>query len=562
MVLTLLIWVYITMVCITWGNMFLQIFFRFFKSADGDVLNLPLVFFTGLALTGLLSFYGSLVMPVGLTAHAVILIPAVFYGLTPSHRRLIRKQFAGFFSHYSKVGYLLAGAAILMLLLLNTDTIIHPDTLGYHAQAIRWMEDHPMIPGLANLDTRLGFQSWWFASQALFRFSFLAPNPFLFVNGIVVVWFLLFVIERMHTSSLYGWLLLLLFSLLSWTQVRLTAASASPDFIVALYCWGAFYLFYKSFSDDNKKGYLLLTVLFSCAAVVLKFSAITILLLPVFIFLRLLLQKQWRPAATLTLFGGLILAPGIIRTYITTGYPFYPTTVLNIFRPDWQPDAGSLIQLQQYIAAYARIPIEGPEAANAVCSLSFTQWIPLWWQQLSAIDQLLLIIILFLGLYNLLTIARQLRERRYPDVILLTVACCGSLCWLFSAPAPRFGTGFLVPLVAALGMGMGRTIPWPQTFLKIAGSTIVMTACSVLILAYCTHRLLNYFQPGQLLMPEGVATVPYREVSCEGINFYITADSACGFTPVPAVAGHCPAITLRGTEIRAGFRPGKNNDRR
>src|SRR5688500_16524798 len=41
------------------------------------------------------------------------------------------------------------------------------DTGFYHAQAVRWINEYPAVPGLANLHGRLAFNSSWFVWGAL-----------------------------------------------------------------------------------------------------------------------------------------------------------------------------------------------------------------------------------------------------------------------------------------------------------------------------------------------------------------------------------------------------------
>ena len=54
---------------------------------------------------------------------------------------------------------------------------MHYDTGLYHAQAIRWIEEYGVVPGLANLHSRFGYNSASFALSAFFSETWLIGRP-------------------------------------------------------------------------------------------------------------------------------------------------------------------------------------------------------------------------------------------------------------------------------------------------------------------------------------------------------------------------------------------------
>lgn len=54
---------------------------------------------------------------------------------------------------------------------------MHYDTGLYHAQSIRWIEEYGVVPGLANLHSRFGYNSAAFALCALFGGAGLTRYP-------------------------------------------------------------------------------------------------------------------------------------------------------------------------------------------------------------------------------------------------------------------------------------------------------------------------------------------------------------------------------------------------
>src|SRR5690349_4053508 len=56
------------------------------------------------------------------------------------------------------------------------------DTENYHAQMLRWTESASLVPGLALVHGRLGFNSLWFPLEAILSLAFLSNGPLPLVN--------------------------------------------------------------------------------------------------------------------------------------------------------------------------------------------------------------------------------------------------------------------------------------------------------------------------------------------------------------------------------------------
>lgn len=450
-------------------------------------------------------------------------------------------------------------AALVMILAISSHTIIHPDTLIYHAQAVLWMEKYSIVPGTAHVDIHLGFQSWWFGALALFRFSFLADHPYLFVNGCIVAWFIFFLCERLGHNmkrkaapAFAGWILLLAFVLLSWTQVRLTAASGSPDFVAALYIWGAVYFFMNAGSGQQKERHFL-SCFFCCAAFGLKLSAIVILLLASFIILSALSKKRTKSFFILLLVVSVCTFPSITRNVISSGYPFFPSSFADLFQAEWKLNPEVMTKLRHYITAYARLEAESYEDARIIVQYSPAQWIPGWWHRISWMDKCLLTSILILAVFNLATIKRQIRSRNYQEIILFAISLAGCLTWFLNAPDPRFGTGFLIPMAYSLCSGIGHVISLRGKKIRTSWFKVPVVLIGLMVLIYIAHRLVIFFDGGQLLLPKGIMKTEYQVKTCQEIKIYVPPDgSNCGTTPVPCLKHPCDSILI--IDFQSGFR--------
>jgi hypothetical protein len=559
MVISLIAWIYISFICLIWGTMSLSAGPG--KPDRPSQAGIPpsLICLAGLAVISTVALLLSLFMPLDWKAHAIILLPVLIYCAKSSNRQTIKTQLTDTIGNLSRTGAWLLFVCIAMVLTISTHSITHPDTTFYHARSILLFERYPAIPGIANLRNELGFQSGWFAALALFKLD--SPNYYniIFLNGAVLCWFLLFIAQKMKTNG-WAWLLLLSYTFFSWTQLRLTAASPSPDFIVSLYSWAAFYVFMQKEAPPALRPlYLSLLVLFCIAATLTKLSAIALLPLAIIALARTFRTRQ---AVILIIYSFLALLLLFIRNGIASGYLLYPLPGTDLFSCPWKMNLSTVTNFQHYISLYARFPIESGEVEK-YWQLHFPQWIPRWWDQISFPDRLLLLGILIAMVVNpAFALIRPPRKRLYTPKtgsdskkywIALTITLAGSLLWFLGAPSPRFGTGFLVPFFFFLYQ------PLHPAFLsaknKFPAFPLAATFMLATIAAYTLYRQWHFSTPSQLLTPAGIAASAYDPLGCENIQVDLL-HNRLEIKPGP---GHCiegkGGFSPIGTTIAEGFKP-------
>jgi hypothetical protein len=567
MIITLITWLYISIICLIWGNIFLQMVAS--KFGHTATLNCALTCMAGLSLIGGCSLLISLFIPLGGWAQSSVLWPAVIYCLFSRNRRRLVTQVRLFASSFSWKGYSMLAICMLMVLVINAHVVIHPDTLMYHNQSIEWFEKYKAVPGIAHLRLELGFQSLWFASQAIFSFEAFRPNPSFFLSGCLLCWYLLFIVGMIERSlngrnknaqpipgSAWGWALLLIYSMVSWTQVRLTAASASPDFPAAIYILASLFAFRQTPYNPSEKGaYLLVSILFCFTAVSIKFSALAIILLAFWIIIHFIRQKRFSEMFFAVCLGGFMIIPCLVRNFIASGYPFYPISFFNVARPDWQLPLSTLTGFQHYITAYARFPISRV-TANENFLLPISKWIPGWWHHLSIPDQLMIFGVLWACMLNLIFLRSALAQLRKTNLAIFFIFSSGVLLWFFEAPDPRFGIGFLAGLLFILCSNIKEKMYTQLEQAAAAGYRLLLAAFSLSILLYTGHRFISFFKPGDLVFPAGIEKMNYRSLVCEGItvNMPLEKDSVCGSIPVPCSTESCRTFKLRGHTIGDGFK--------
>src|SRR5688500_3757350 len=192
MLLLLALWLYISFICFTWGIIVCRFFTRGQNLAAIEFPHVSMICLLGLAAVGTVGLYLSLYMPLSGVAHLIIALPVIVCWLYAPVRRSMLPAFRKRILT-GTVNWLLFLVLLLMTLSISSGLIIHPDTLSYHLQSIRWFEQFSAVPGIVNIDTELGMQSLWFAAHALFRPEITAGVFALYLNGAVLCWFFLFI---------------------------------------------------------------------------------------------------------------------------------------------------------------------------------------------------------------------------------------------------------------------------------------------------------------------------------------------------------------------------------
>jgi hypothetical protein len=557
MIFELISWIYISVICLLWGNQILKLFFGI---NEPDTIDFPVVCFLGMSVIGIISFYLSLFIPLHLSVKLALQIPALLILVKAKNRREIFLQLKKPFINFSGLDMVFLTAVLLMILFLCTAPVIHPDTLSYHSFSTQIFDKYGTVPGIANLKPEFGFQSLWFACLAFFDNSIFQSGPWFPLNGCVMAWLVIFLVSKtsLKKSILPGtnlflsgswYLLLILFLILSWTQIRLTASSLSPDFIATIAILLGFYFFAGKYESESKENYQLLSVFFSAIAVSIKISAIPILLIPLLIAGYGLLKGKLMIAGKTSILVASVLAPVLIRNIISTGYPFYPSSFAAIYPADWKLEEARVLLFQHYITSYARFPILMVDTVKEY-NQSFSVWFPLWSNHLYVADKA---IILLTGFGTLLDICLfRILLKNYTGKLMAAylIAFAGAVFWFVNAPDPRFGTGFLLPLIyfqyapfiRYIGSGkyLFRVVPWVKN---------LATAC---LLLYMGYRAVHFFRPRQLIFPESIQNIYNAQPDCEAKLKKMILENASTSVRLP---DSCMFFQFRGISIQQGFKP-------
>lgn len=457
-------------------------------------------------------------------------------------------------SRFEKISFTCLALGGLWLSCLGP--MVYDDGL-YYTPFIQWLEQHGTVPGLANLHTRLGFNSnWHVLSAALARP--LGLSAVYKLNGLLFVWLL------WHS----------LLSAVQWRQgdrrplVFLQVASPAALGLYARWCtspaadWvviGTTLLIAGLFLDLRKRPRerqsLLLVTWLAAGIVTIKVSAVPVLLFPL-ILAWTDHQGGFRTVglgdlAVMCVAGLCMGLPWMLRTWLLTGWLLFPVP-LSVGQPDWQVPAQVVRQTACIIETWAKTQRThcDPEGHSVL-----GHWLPVWWQiqdplEKTVIAGSLLLIIAWIAAWL------RTRDRSDEGLLFLAVLHVGLLFWWVKAPDPRFGYGFWVPIALYLSGWLRLRLP---DGLASGLSPFALRVAVLPFMAWATLVACQSQPPQwqQVWMPAPASQVELRRLrGPDGSTFYAPAkgDQYWG-TQLDCTPEHERLPRRRGRTPAEGFRP-------
>jgi hypothetical protein len=338
----------------------------------------------------------------------------------------------------------------------------------YHLQAIRWITASKTPLGLANLHSRLGFNSSWFSIAASLEIpylqhksSFIVNTLLLFVYGLAIgdVAVTFSAARKVALSDIF-----LVLSGLVWLIFAQSAfvSSPSPDTpVVALTLLSIFASIKALESEKGWVYYSFIAFFIAIFAITVKFSAVPLLLAPIMTLSWNLYQhrEQWdayrSTLKTLLIISLgtalLLLIPWMIRGILLSGCVAFPLSSGCFPSLAWATPiscsssaCNDLISAEgtaAWIRSWARQPNLSPEVV-----LADWNWLIPWLDTfLSSEVVRKSAALLFFGLVLLWLGAGEKRlsfKDRMTYILPASISFLGVMFWFFTAPDIRFGEGY------------------------------------------------------------------------------------------------------------------------
>lgn len=467
--------------------------------------------------------------------------------------------------------------------------IMHYDSDLYHAQAIHWLEDYGIIKGLGNLHVRLAYNSAAFPLTALYSMSFIGKQSFHVMSGffaLLLAWQcadLKNVVRRGHiVISDFARLVAVYYLFTIYDEM---VAPASDYFLSTI----VFFLIIRwlDMFVRHEKSYVpyILLALLGVFAVTIKLSAAPVVLLsiiPVYRLFRRRTGEKMRAFGAAVLMALLIVLPFLIRNVVISGWLVYPATFLDIFGFAWKIPKG--------LAAYDALEIKtfgrGFNDVATYGNMSYSEWVPVWFGQITGINRGLIILdfvsvavyLLYL-LYFVLGLAGDKKDRnkrgasskvfnikdrsalRTADFLTVggTLVCC-LIFWFFSAPLVRYGIVYILLTPAVI---LGRLLVLGSKSIDDRTREKIVKAFAAIIAVWLLYKGANLiaediprFNGRYLLGQQDYGTYEVREFKLGNETVYYPADGdQVGYYPFPAATHDLTGeVELMGDGIRGGFK--------
>lgn len=354
--------------------------------------------------------------------------------------------------------FILGCICLFPAILIASGQVGYHDTGMYHAQAVKWINEYGTVYGLGNLHYRLAFNSSWFYFAAFFDILFFDGRTAHVINLVPYTLVLLICFNGFHNlfkknisvSQILKCLLILPICAAPVLTI-VFLPSLSPDLVVAVFIPYALILAVDycerrkipdgGQTDGQSETYIVLFCL-TVFLPTIKLSSLPVLLFAVFISVKAE-NRKIKLLLTNSLVGAIILLPFLLGNVLLSGYLLFPVPQIDLFSFDWKVPYKVAENVRRSIKYFAFNPgIEG--GILAVAGMSTLEWIQSWlareggkllnyWTVTALVLTLMFVIIcLVKGLRLCLNI-----------LAIQAIVLTGIVYWFFSAPAYRFGIGWI-----------------------------------------------------------------------------------------------------------------------
>ena len=394
---------------------------------------------------------------------------------------------------------------ILVTALWTVPSPGHYDTGLYHAQAIRWVEEYGVVPGLGNLHMRFAYNSAFMCLQALFSLSWLLGDSLHTLNGFCCALCLGYAVSTAHVRGAQAWRtsdFLKCASVIYIVLVRWDISSPCTDIwamLLVLYLCTKWCEFEEKQTEGTAPWCWL--CLLGFYALTLKLSAAVIVFLTIWPFQALVRGRKMGELLQNIAAAVMIVGPFLLRNVIISGYLVYPYAKLDLFAVDWKMDRLVAADDSLLIKVFGRGFTDPEEYYHT----PFLQWIVRWFGRQETGDKLLILAGVLGACVVLVRLFGYIRTGRAREAVFAaTVLICLGF-WMATAPLMRYGAAWLL-IAAAVAAGSVR---FPVQKVRIGRPVCLILAALALGGIYVPDlRNMPDRQPIRLIKQAGYPTWP------------------------------------------------------
>lgn len=510
----------------------------------------------GMCICNLYAQFFSVFMPVGMMAFVGVAILSLFMGICIFSKKDFFSDLKIWLNYFRMREYIILIIVLLVgVVLWTVITPQHYDTYLYHAQAIRWIEEYGIVPGLGNLHYRFAYNSSYMTLQALFSFKWLTGQSFHAMNGFITVFMLLYVMNTLphrDEKKIRCSDLLKLASIVYILYDCRNISSPNTDTVALLL---AYYILikwseYSEKDKDNVIQYSLLCILIVYVTTIKLSVGIFVLLViyPAFILVK---EKRIIDIIKHIFAGIVILIPSIVRSIIISGYVLYPYEATAIKSLDWLMPTDLLRVDRNEIIAWGR-----GHADTSRVDEHIWQWVGGWFSSINILWKILMIFSLIALIYILVIAFKRRKGFAFSPMICMNITCIiGLFFWLLTAPLPRYGVIYMtsIPGLAISLYLVDHDIK--KDFTKILRILKYTVGVFYIIIFIAYSHVFNLGMP-KIIRQSDYDNKPTYTVSSSGIDYAVPSEwDLAGYDPFPETphASTAENIRLRGEGLKDGF---------
>ena len=458
------------------------------------------------------------------------------------------------------------------------------DTSLYHWQTVTWLQNYHIVPGLANLHFRLGYNSSFLLFAALSAqeswklFSPHIANGFL-IAALLGQWIYLSY-KNLKQRRFNPFLIILIYGALFLQHKFQSGAvnSLSTNLAMALFVLATLTLYFFELLDLNEaktdltpNRFTAIAIMSVAAtAVTMKLSAIPgaaiFSIFTLFLFFRARKNIVDRIVYFIPFFIlPVFLAAGyFVQVALVSGWLFYPVPAGNLHLP-WSMPKDEVIAQYHAILSWARMPRHNPAI---VLNNGFEFWFKPWLHhfkdslefQLLSFSIPLLVTLGVAG--SLWARSRDIIIRYYMLPVVYTIVSL--LFWFYFAPSLRFGSvyffllmGITLSLVMHLILLLVKRI-----YLSRYTYPIMLVIISLYAVIYpmkqVEHSIKN-IQEIPKTYPDYPAVRNIVVDNCSRIPLSVlipVKGNQCGAAPLPCTPYPHPLRLMKAGKLQSGFIPG------
>lgn len=368
----------------------------------------------------------------------------LYWFLNKKHLKKSIEKLKKILSEFSIIQITAILLSLICILLYVLYCTCWDDALYYHHQQIQWNEEYAVIPGLANIEDRFGFNSNYLLLSSIFTFRFLFSDPLYALQSILFIYVMIWVFKEVITSNFQiNRLILLFIFLFLFLQNSDFLTDSSTDImpnVCAFYFIAYLSLYPNSFKE--KKLFVFILPLVLCT---FKMSIFPLCIVSIYILYYTIKFGKKTTLIFLITSSFLIIGLWLIRNVIISGYLVYPLYELDIFSFDWKvPEGIAKIQQKVAITTFARglfkdfITFHFFERSGY-----FTFKLFFFKNVIVTIFYLIIVFSLFVIPYKLIKKGNIKNLDDNAQLILYTSLIVSFIYWLLSAPDVRFASGII-----------------------------------------------------------------------------------------------------------------------